>query len=205
MLLSIPSRPRQRCVKRYRGVATSSEARANHGVMPNLSYCSVAVRSSCRASSRLARHVACEQHPRVIVLGVSQPWQGSHVLVVDHGGLEMAGSVVPPGQRRGQDSQSSRHGASSDFVGVDGVEVRVWNQEVVEHRGGCGDRQRVDGVGHESEREQVFVVALNRREVLCCQIVDLGLCSTRVSAVERGCTRARIETPVASGTLRRRL
>jgi hypothetical protein len=57
----------------------------------------------------------------------------------------------------------------------------VWNQEVVEHRGGPELGQRVDGASEEGERQQVLVVALNRREVLCCQVVDLGLCSTRVS------------------------
>ena len=59
----------------------------------------------------------------------------------------MAGSVVPSRHRRGQNSESSRDGAGCDFVRVDGVEVRVWNEEVVEHGGGADIGQRVDGVG----------------------------------------------------------
>jgi hypothetical protein len=47
------------------------------------------------ARDRDRDRIACDQHPSMVVLRVSDPRSGSHLGVVGDGGLKVAGSVVP--------------------------------------------------------------------------------------------------------------
>jgi hypothetical protein len=56
-----------------------------------------------------------------------------------------------------------------------GVQMRIWNQQVVQNRGGADVPECDYRICWEGEREQILVVALNRRKASARQFVEVRL------------------------------
>ena len=120
----------------------------------------------------VARLVAGEQRPRVVVLGVGEPGAGAHALVHLECVLEVLRGLVPVSHRRGEQSEVTRHGADGEIAGGDRIQPRVGKELAVKNRRTVAVLEVRSDLGENGETEEPLGIARKRSEIIGCQLVE---------------------------------